>query len=360
MSGEARRALPVGIFARVLSMLSYCGAFLFLAGIPLLYHLGGSLWPPAGVATLAVVLTVLERFPSRPPASRAAVDEHRLLPLLYIPLQLGVIAWAIRMAAASSPAPFLALALAVGVSAGVFGMLAAHELVHSHRRLDRLVAFAMLAGMSSPQFRIAHIFGHHRWAGTERDPATARLSEGFYAFLVRTFLSQWKEVWAFGRRPRRSRKLGNYAWGDVITIVLAYGAVAAASGARGAFFFFCQSVVAIVVLELFNYIAHYGLEREMRSDGRPAPLADWGSWNSSSELANLLLFNMGRHSDHHRRPSVSYSVLSPIAGAPELPLGYAGSILLALFPPWWRRVMDPCVSRAMRRPNAAQPSDRLK
>ena len=26
--------------------------------------------------------------------------------------------------------------------------------------------------------------------------------------------------------------------------------------------------------------------------------------------------------------------------APELPLGYAGSILLALVPPLWRRVMD--------------------
>jgi alkane 1-monooxygenase len=53
---------------------------------------------------------------------------------------------------------------------------------------------------------------------------------------------------------------------------------------------------------------------------------------------------MGRHSDHHRRPAAAYQALSEIGNAPELPLGYAGSILLALVPPLWRRVMDPRAS----------------
>jgi alkane 1-monooxygenase len=95
-------------------------------------------------------------------------------------------------------------------------------------------------------------------------------------------------------------------------------------------------------LELFNYIAHYGL---IRVDGQKTPLPDICSWNSSNELANLLIFNMGRHSDHHRRPTASYQTLSGISCSPELPLGYAGSILLALVPPLWRRVMDPRVLR---------------
>jgi alkane 1-monooxygenase len=53
------------------------------------------------------------------------------------------------------------------------------------------------------------------------------------------------------------------------------------------------------------------------------------------------LFNMGRHSDHHRRMTRSYEALEPVEGAAELPSGYASALLTALVPPLWRRVMDP-------------------
>ena len=49
---------------------------------------------------------------------------------------------------------------------------------------------------------------------------------------------------------------------------------------------------------------------------------------------------MGRHSDHHRRPAAPFEQLRRLDAAPELPAGYAGSILLAFVPPLWRRVMD--------------------
>jgi alkane 1-monooxygenase len=104
-------------------------------------------------------------------------------------------------------------------------------------------------------------------------------------------------------------------------------------------FFALQSAIAITVLELFNYIAHYGLMRRERDQGLE-PLGDAHSWNSSNALANLVIFNMGRHSDHHRHPANSYETLRPIGNAPELPAGYAGSILLALAPPLWHRLMD--------------------
>ena len=122
---------------------------------------------------------------------------------------------------------------------------------------------------------------------------------------------------------------------DIAVALLSFTAVAAVWGVRGLLFFALQSFVAITVLELFNYIAHYGL---LRREGEP--LADRHSWNSSNVLVNLLIFNMGRHSDHHRKPRAPYPKLAYIGQAPELPAGYAGSILLALVPPLWRRVMD--------------------
>jgi alkane 1-monooxygenase len=58
-------------------------------------------------------------------------------------------------------------------------------------------------------------------------------------------------------------------------------------------------------------------------------------------MNNAALFNMGRHSDHHRRMTRSYEALEPVAAAAELPSGYAGAMLAALVPPLWRHLMDP-------------------
>jgi alkane 1-monooxygenase len=66
-------------------------------------------------------------------------------------------------------------------------------------------------------------------------------------------------------------------------------------------------------------------------------------------MNNAALFNMGRHSDHHRVMTRSYDGLKPVAGAPELPSGYAGALLTALVPPLWKRVMDPRARAAAER-----------
>lgn len=118
-----------------------------------------------------------------------------------------------------------------------------------------------------------------------------------------------------------------------------YAALLVLWGWKAAAFLAAESAVAILVLEMFNYVAHYGLERRMRA-GRLEAMADRHSWNSGG-TANLLIFNMGNHSHHHRAPSISYEDLLPAPGAPMLPGGYAGAILLALVPPLWRAVMDP-------------------
>jgi alkane 1-monooxygenase len=165
------------------------------------------------------------------------------------------------------------------------------------------------------------------------------LGEGFYAFLFRTLPGQFLEAWRF-ERQRCARGGASRVVIDIWVAIASLAAVTALWGAKGLLFFALQSFVAITVLELFNYIAHYGLLRTRDASGRFEPLADRHSWNSSNVLVNLLIFNMGRHSYHHSRPSISYQDLQFVRTAPELPAGYAGSILLALVPPLWRRVMD--------------------
>jgi alkane 1-monooxygenase len=328
-------------------LIRYAGAFLLSGAIPLLYWLH----PAAPVLILPAILFLL--LGSELIARRGAVPEalrapatYRFLPLAYIPAQLGLIAWATCTAIHTNAFGIAALVLSVGLTTGIFGMLTAHEMVHSTDRREQFWGALMLTGMTYRHFRVAHIFGHHRWAATERDAATARLHESFYAFLIRTVPAQLADAWAFEQArcaKRHPAWLHNRVNHDIAIGLLVFAAAGWAAGLWGMAFLALESVVAIAVLEMFNYVAHYGLIRERDAGGRLEPFAPHHSWNSSNVLANPVIFNMGRHSDHHTRPSVPYQTLRYIEEAPELPAGYAGSILLALVPPLWRRIMDPKV-----------------
>ncbi len=49
-------------------------------------------------------------------------------------------------------------------------------------------------------------------------------------------------------------------------------------------FFALQSAVAIFILEIFNYVVHYGLQRRILPNGRPEPLGIVYSWNARNAL----------------------------------------------------------------------------
>ena len=324
-------------------MILYAGPFLLLASIPAFYLGAGAAGPLLTIALLLAFLIGAEFVSPRGRVLKLGqgARNFRTLFYVYVPLQIACVVWATASAATASPLGFASLVLGTGVTTGVFGMLAAHELVHSRSKGERMLGAIMLSAMAYRHFRIAHVHVHHRYAATLRDSATARLGEGFYAFLLRTLPGQFLESWRFERVRRPGRAfLNSRIVADIVVLLLSFAAVTAVWGLRGLLFFALQSFVAITVLELFNYIAHYGLLRRADAQGHFEPLADRHSWNSSNVLVNLLIFNMGRHSYHHRKPSISYQDLQFVAQAPELPAGYAGSILLALVPPLWRRVMD--------------------
>jgi alkane 1-monooxygenase len=105
-----------------------------------------------------------------------------------------------------------------------------------------------------------------------------------------------------------------------------------------------QAVFGFSLLEVVNYLEHYGLLREKREDGkRYVRTGPQHSWNSDNVSSNVLLYHLQRHSDHHAHPTRRFQALRHFDEAPELPSGYATMIVLALFPPLWRRVMDPRV-----------------
>ena len=100
------------------------------------------------------------------------------------------------------------------------------------------------------------------------------------------------------------------------------------------------ALIGILLLETINYIEHYGLRRRILPSGRPEPVTPAHSWNSDHELGRIFLYELTRHSDHHYKASRKYQILRHLDESPQLPFGYPASVLLALVPPVWFRVMD--------------------
>jgi alkane 1-monooxygenase len=329
----------------------HCIPFLFLATVAA-GILQGGVWTFLTVVAVPLALCGFDLAFGFEPDPHGAQESlgYRSLPWLCVVGQIGLTIWA--AASVSNPKTTLLETLgetaSVGFSAGIFGILAAHELIHRRQRGERGLGLAMLATVGYMHFRIAHIHGHHVRAATLEDATTARRGENAYSFILRAVVGQVREAWAFeAERLRRrdepvlnlSNRMLAYA-----AIELLIGAGVASFSPRAFGFWLAQAILAIIMLELFNYIAHYGLMRRVHGGARER-MGPQHSWNSSRRMNNWSLFNMGRHSDHHRRPSHVYQSLEPMEETPELPMGYAGSILLALFPPLWRRIMDPRVDR---------------
>jgi len=327
--------------------LRYLTPFAFLALLPVGGWLGGAWTFMAAAATplcLAGFDTALGE--ETGPRRTAVGPIPQWLPRIYIVLQLAATAWAAVMVAwpETSLIEATGLAISTGIMTGVFGFVAAHEMIHSRDERDRALGLSLLATVFYMHFRIAHVYGHHRRAATVEDPASSRLGEGLYAFLLRSIAGQFREAWIFEKRRRSIRMIAYLAVEAMLLLVVAL------LSARALAFLIASALISVFLLESFNYVAHYGLTRRAAAKGVLEHLGPQHSWNSHRRMNNAALFNMGRHSDHHRRATRSYEQLEQIAGAAELPHGYAGALMLALVPPLWRRVMDPRAEAATAAP----------
>jgi alkane 1-monooxygenase len=101
-----------------------------------------------------------------------------------------------------------------------------------------------------------------------------------------------------------------------------------------------QGVLGFTLLEVVNYLEHYGLARQRNAAGRYEKVDERHSWNSNRLATNMFLYELQRHSDHHANPTRRYQVLRHFDTSPQLPAGYARMIVLAVVPAVWRRVMD--------------------
>jgi alkane 1-monooxygenase len=285
-----------------------------------------------------------------PPESALAGLEgeawYRALVVLYVPLQFAVTICGAWIAATHelSVLGWAGLVLSVGGINGV-AINTAHELGHKTAAWERWLARITLAPVAYGHFYVEHNRGHHARVATPADPASARLGESYWAFLPRTVLGSLRSAWqlealrlhAQGRPAVNWRNQNLQAW--AMTLVL-YAALCAGLGLQVLPFLLVQALYGISMLEVVNYIEHYGLLRATGPDGRPGRCTPQHSWNSSHVVSNLFLYHLQRHSDHHAHPARRYQALRHFAESPQLPAGYAAMLLLAYVPPLWFAVMD--------------------
>ena len=242
------------------------------------------------------------------------------------------------------------LMLVQGMITGAVGITFAHELMHQKTKLERFLADVLMAMAFYGHFRTEHVFVHHRYVGTKKDAVTARFNESFYTFFLRVIpqclISAWSvEAQKLAAKNKSTFNMSNpfYTYAALASLFVLFSFLI--GGTYGMTLFFIQALVAILHLEVVNYIEHYGLSRKKISENKYEPTKPHHSWNANHAASNLLLINLQKHSDHHAKPAKTYPMLSAYGeeSAPQLPFGYPIMVVFSLIPFLWRRVMNPKV-----------------
>jgi alkane 1-monooxygenase len=233
----------------------------------------------------------------------------------------------------------------MGLLCGSFGINVAHELGHRTNKFEQFFSKALLLTSLYMHFYIEHNKGHHKNVATPADPASARYNEPVYAFYFRTIIFSYLSAWKIANSEMKKKGLPVLHWknemlqAQVIQLFF-ITAILFMFGWLITFYFVNAAVIGFLLLETVNYIEHYGLQRKQRADGNYERAMPQHSWNSNHILGRLMLFELSRHSDHHYLASKKYQVLRHHDEAPQLPTGYPGSMILAMFPPLWFHVMN--------------------
>jgi len=308
-----------------------------------------------GIATLIDHFIGLSAENLDPATEDSSLFWHKLVTWIWVPIQISIILgaliavfWFDHLSVTES----IFLLLATGTVTGGIGITYAHELIHQKDKTERLLGDILLASVLYGHFRTEHILVHHRYVGTPRDTVTARYNESIYKFLPRALIGSFKSAWHVeaDRQLKRGNQIGDwsnpfwrYGAGAAIMLFLS----AAIGGWAGIALFIAQASVAVLYLEIIDYIEHYGLVRIHLGDGKYENTAPRHSWNGNQKFTNWLLINLQRHSDHHYKPDRRFPLLQTYDAveAPQLPYGYPFMAFIACNPRKFRRMMNPEVQK---------------
>ena len=231
-----------------------------------------------------------------------------------------------------------------GLMIGMIGTITAHELTHrTWDPVSMLVGRWLLAFSFDTTFAIEHVYGHHRYVSTLEDPATAPRGRNVYFHVVASTLKGNVSAWHIEALRLKKRRLAVFSWhnaflrGHLMSVALV-GLAFLLGGPRAAAFFVACALWGKALLEIVNYMEHYGMVRNPL-----VPVQPRHSWNTNRRVSSWSMFNLTRHSHHHAQGEVPYQDLKPYPNAPMMINGYLTTLLVAMIPPLWHHLMTPKV-----------------
>lgn len=330
-------------------------AFTIATGLPVLLLLAASFWGGVWIwlalAYLTVFTGLLDVVIAKATDQNAADQEFPAANLLSAALAVAhfillcTVIYSLSGAVAHSLASGLALFFSHVLFFGQVSNANAHELIHRNNKLLFLLGKWVYISLLFGHHTSAHRLVHHRWVGCKSDPNTPRLGENFYHFAKRAWLGSFRKglkqentlrARALKAPPLYSHPYGHYILGGVGFCLMAV----VIGGITGLLIYLPLALLSQMQLLQSDYVQHYGLRRQMGTNGKPEPVDPSHSWNSPHWYSGVLMLHAPRHSDHHAHPATPYPNLRLSDDLPMLPYSLPVMAALALFPRRYRRLMD--------------------
>ena len=239
---------------------------------------------------------------------------------------------------------YVSTVLITGLMIGMVGTIPAHELTHrTWDPISMLVGRWLLAFSFDTIFSIEHVYGHHRYVSTTEDPATAPRGRNVYFHILASTLKGNVSAWKIEQKRLKRKGHSLFGWhnavlrGHLMSVLLVVAAYVI-GGWQTALFFTACALWGKALLEIVNYMEHYGMVRNPATPVQPRH-----SWNTNKRISSWTMFNLTRHSHHHAQGEVPYQDLKPFPDAPMMVGGYLTTIIVAMIPPLWHRLMTPKV-----------------
>lgn len=205
----------------------------------------------------------------------------------------------------------ICMAFIWGIMSASISFTTIHEA--SHRK--GLIGFLSGAYVMCSHYKLMHIH-HHKYYGTEKDSTWPKIGTNIYTHLTTALFK--KQIEAYNINPKLFLKC--------MLLNCIFPIIALFIGFKAFTFFILHTIVTVIIEEVENYIAHYGLPRNM-----PEGFKTWGS---TKEIYNIFSFNLGPHENHHKTGRSNYIIDYETPMATHLSTHYE-MIILCFFPKLW-------------------------
>jgi len=152
--------------------------------------------------------------------------------------------------------------------AGGLNAVVGHELLHRRETVHKVFGTLAYSVMLYSHFFVEHIRGHHKHVATPRDPASSNLNESLWSFLPRSMGGSYLSVWNYEKERLSASNIstsGFSIYNRMISFNIAHviylAVIFKVFGGKTVLFHLAYSFIATCLLEIINYIEHYGLSR---------------------------------------------------------------------------------------------------